>query len=269
MARASSAASLPSPARPGARSNAGRGSGLRQPVRAKQEGGGRRRCGFPASPTLPSPAASALHSHAPAYPQLLEIRHFIPPAGAAAAAATAPPPAAANDTAATTAAAAASSTILHWEPLKTPRPPPPPPPLPPGPSRDSRRSSAPGERGPAPRRPALPAGRFPPASSASARGLRLWPSLSPRPLPPSAHLPHAFRRPALLLCSPQPAGASSPRRGGPVPEASSRLQRYPRDWRRAWAGGGTERKKRWPGLVTGTFTVPFPTVAVDGGSTHK
>lgn len=93
---------------------------------------------------LPSPAASALHSRAPAYPQLLEIRHFIPPAGAAVA--TAPPPAAANDAAATRAATAASSNILHWAPLKTPRPLPPPPP---GPSRDGHGSSAPGARGPA------------------------------------------------------------------------------------------------------------------------
>lgn len=95
-------------------------------------------------PPLPSPAASAPHSRAPAYPQLLEIRHFIPPAGAAVA--TAPPPAAANDAAATRAATAASSTILHWAPLKTPRPLPPPPP---GPSRDPHGSSAPGALGPA------------------------------------------------------------------------------------------------------------------------
>lgn len=74
----------------------------------------------PLLPPRPSPAASAVQSRAPAYPQLFEIRHFIPPAGAAAAATTAPPPAAANDAAATT-AAAASSTILHWAPLKTPR----------------------------------------------------------------------------------------------------------------------------------------------------
>ena len=66
-ARASSAAERSPHGRAGACSDAGqaRGSGLRQPLPAKQEGGSRRRCGFPASPPLPSPPPRGLRSPLP------------------------------------------------------------------------------------------------------------------------------------------------------------------------------------------------------------
>lgn len=66
----------------------------------------------PAAPRcsrLPSPRPAASAPPRDAHPQLLKIRHFIPPAGASAV--TVPPPAAANDT------AAVSCNILHWAPL--------------------------------------------------------------------------------------------------------------------------------------------------------
>lgn len=240
-------APLPRPRPPGrapARARAGaRGTTNRSPRNKKVAAGD----AAASPPPLPSPAASTLHSRAPAYPQLLEIRHFTPPAGAAAAAATAPPPAAANDAAATTAAAAASSTILHWAPLKTPRPPPPlplpPPPPPPGPSRDRRGSSAPGARGPrppAPTRPTRPTTfrpRLPPRLPARCLRRASAPALS-RGLP-------ASRTPSgagpLAASSSAPRGASLPwkrrhncrvtRRpgGGPGPRERRRGRRGGRD----------------------------------------
>ncbi|XP_062932708.1 uncharacterized protein LOC134361623 [Cynocephalus volans] len=221
------------PGRPGRLAplpRASRDSGLRQPAPAEQEGGGQR---------LPSPAASALHSRAPAYPQLFEIRHFISPAGAAAAAATAPPPTATNDAAATT--AAASSTILHWAPLKTPRPLPLPP-LPPPPARHVTSAGA-------------PPLAVPPAHARAA-------ALRP-PAPAPARAAHASAVQGCGLASLSSRCASPPRAeagADSLPEAPSRLRHYPRAWRRAWPREAAEKKRRRLGLVAGAcgkiLTVP-------------
>ena len=193
------------------------GSGLRAPPTAPRE---TRRWQpatlrfprLPSPPLPPPPAASALHSRAPAYPQLLEIRHFIPPAGAAAAAVTAPPPATANNAAATTAAAAASSTILHWGPLKTPRPPPPLPP-PPGPSRDERWSPAHRRARPRPPNPQPSARVFRPRAGPPRAALSS--PAGPRPLPRPARLPARLpAKPGRSPCSPLP----------PVPGVDARHQ---------------------------------------------
>lgn len=231
-----------------------RGPGLGAP-QARPRVAGRWRPAMLRLPRLPSPPPRPpLCTPAPpAYPQLFEIRHFTPTAGAAAAAATAPPPVAANDAAAATTAAAASSTILHWAPLKTPRPPPPPPSPPPGPSRDRRESSAPSARGPAhpappPTGPATFRRHLPAALPVSALSSRQLPP-SPTACPP----PACFLVPSLVAL-PSQLGAvpSLLRAGARPPEAPSQLQRYPRAWKRAWPGGVAE-KKRWSGLRTGTF----------------
>lgn len=214
----------------------------------------RRRCGFPASPPLPFPAASARHSRASAYPQLLEIRHFIPPAGAAAAAATAPPPVATNDAAAaTTATAAASSTILHWAPLKTPRPlPPPPPPSPPA-------RHVIGAEAPPQVRTAPPTQRSrPPSPPLSARAFRPrspLPELSSHQLP---SFPAACRPPAcglvLPACLLSPAWRLPSRERRPEPDplkVPSQLQHYRWAWRRPWPGGSGREE------VAGPVTVSF------------
>lgn len=205
-------------------------------------------------PRLPSsPLPRGLRSPLPAYSQLLEIRHFAPPAGVAAAAATAPPPAATNDAAATT--AAASSTILHWAPPKTPRPPPvrhvtgagaPPPTLAPC------LPGAPPHPLPATGRPCLP-------PALAWYRLQCSPAACQPPaclLAPGACVPRPRTGPAFLGAAARPAllkrrcecSVTGPRGGLGLGE---------------W-----QRGREVPRLVTGTFretsTVPFHTVAVDG-----
>lgn len=123
-------------------------------------------------PPLPPPPAlrpPLPPSRRDAHPQLLEIRHFIPPAGASAVAA--PPPAAAKDT------AAVSCNILHWgaaldaAAVAAAAPPPPP-----GPSRDLRGGPAPGARRPRPSRRPQPTVRgLPPERPPRASGGGLSP----------------------------------------------------------------------------------------------
>lgn len=210
---------------------------------------------FPAShpPPLPSPPPRPPRS-TPAPPLTLNSSKsaiLYHPQAPPPAAATAPPPAAANNAAATTAAAAASSTILHWGPLKTPRPPPP------CRRRRTRHVTGAGAR---PRR-ARPRPPSPQPSARVFRPRRPSPrgSVLGRWSPPSRGLPafpHAFRpsragrRAALCLRSP----AWMP---GPVPEALWKLQRYRRAWRREMT------EKEWPGTrdwnISGKFLRgPFP-----------